>query len=84
MNLKKTLGLLFVIFTFFVGLTSVQPLQASEPFFNLKLKANSGGVRPDYGLFIAVNLRKVGIEIDVKVDECYGFSPYIFPYKDVI
>jgi ABC-type transport system substrate-binding protein len=42
---------------------------ASEPIANLVLKTNGGGVRPDYGLFIAQYLREIGVEVEVKIEE---------------
>jgi len=51
-------------------LYSVVSVQASiEPHSNLVLKTNGGGVRPDYGLYIAQYLREIGIEVEVKVEE---------------
>ncbi len=36
---------------------------------NLVFKTNGGGVRPDYGLYIAQYLRALGIEVEVKIEE---------------
>ncbi|MCE7741205.1 MAG: hypothetical protein GOP50_01990, partial [Candidatus Heimdallarchaeota archaeon] len=48
---------------------------------NLVLKTTGGGVRPDYGLYIAQYLRSLGIEVEVKVDEWFPW-PYLIPYHD--
>ena len=42
---------------------------ASEPIASLVFKTTDGSVRPDYGLFIALYLRDIGIEVDVKIEE---------------
>ncbi|MHA1199557.1 MAG: ABC transporter substrate-binding protein [Candidatus Heimdallarchaeaceae archaeon] len=36
---------------------------------NIVFKTNGGGVRPDYGLYIAQYLRALGIEVEVKIEE---------------
>ena len=50
----------------------------NEPFFTLILKTSGGGVKPDYGLYIANNLREIGINVEVKVQGWY-FWPPIYP-----
>ena len=40
-----------------------------EPIANLVFKTNGGGIRPDYGLFIAQYLRDIGIDLEVKIEE---------------
>ncbi len=67
---KKTNTLVFVSLLSVSILYSVVSVQASiEPHCNLVLKTNGGGVRPDYGLYIAQYLREIGIEVEVKVEE---------------
>jgi len=51
------------------GFNSTVTVKGSEPIANLVFKTNGGGVRPDYGLFIAQYLRDIGIEVDVKIEE---------------
>ncbi len=51
------------------GSNSSFMVQGVEPIANLVFKTNGGGVRPDYGLFIAQYLRDIGIEVEVKVEE---------------
>ena len=45
---------------------------AIEPLANLVFKTNGGGVRADYGLFIAQYLRDIGVELEVKIEEWSG------------
>lgn len=40
---------------------------------NLVLKTNGGGIYPDYGLFVAQQLRKLGIEVEVTIEEWATF-----------
>ena len=55
----------------------------NDPFFTLILKTSGGGVKPDYGLLIAYNLREIGINVEVKVQEWSvwpiypSYPPYI-------
>lgn len=58
---------LILIFSLQVGFT--QNTEAATAIANLVLKTNGGGVRPDYGLYIAQYLRVIGIEIEIKVEE---------------
>ncbi len=44
-------------------------VQGADAIANIVFKTNGGGVRPDYGLFIAQYLRDLGIEVEVKVEE---------------
>ena len=50
----------------------------NEPIAYLILHTNGGGVRPDYGLYIAQYLRDLGIEVEVKVEEWgWGWNPFL-------
>ena len=49
-----------------------------QPIANLTFKTNGGGVRPDYGLYIAQYLRDIGIEVEVKVEEWVVFLGTLF------
>ena len=53
-----------------------------EPFLSLALKTNGGGVRPDYGLYIAEDLREIGIEVEVKVEEWCLFLGSVLSTND--
>ncbi len=78
---KKTLIAILIVSSFLVmsAFKSTTVVQGAEPIANLVFKTNGGGVRPDYGLFIAQYLRDIGIEVEVKVEECSIFPPYTIP-----
>jgi ABC-type transport system substrate-binding protein len=52
---------------------SSQNIYTNGILAELVLKTNGGGVRPDYGLFIAEYLRDIGIDVHVKVEEWIVF-----------
>ncbi len=82
---KKT-----VIFTLFIlsSLLAMSAFNANnsqaavEPLANLVFKTNGGGVRPDYGLYIAQYLREIGIEVEVKVEEWTVFIGTLLLTRD--
>jgi len=51
------------------GFNSNVTVTGAQSIANLVFKTNGGGVRPDYGLFIAQYLRDLGIEVEVKIEE---------------
>ncbi len=53
-----------------------------QPIANLVFKTNGGGVRPDYGLYIAQYLREIGVEIEVKVEEWTVFIGTLMLTRD--
>ncbi|MCE7741123.1 MAG: hypothetical protein GOP50_01570, partial [Candidatus Heimdallarchaeota archaeon] len=73
MNVKRKLFLVFMIIGLFISSSKV-----GTPFINatytptfahLVFKTSGGGVRPDYGLLIASDLAKIGIDVTVIVEE---------------
>ncbi len=60
-----------LIISTFVGITLYDgQINAVETyFFEIELVTNGGGVRPDYCLLIAQQLREIGIKVNVKVLE---------------
>jgi ABC-type transport system substrate-binding protein len=60
-----------LVLLFILGLRFANHFEVNsqDPIANLVMETNGGGVRPDYGLFIAQYLRDIGIEIEVKVEE---------------
>ncbi len=70
---KKKIFLVFMIIGLFISSSKVgtQIAQAAytPTIAHLVFKTSGGGVRPDYGLYIASDLRKIGIEVDVIVEE---------------
>ncbi|MCE7743429.1 MAG: hypothetical protein GOP50_13340, partial [Candidatus Heimdallarchaeota archaeon] len=49
--------------------TTTVNVDGATAIANIVFKTNGGGVRPDYGLYIAQYLRALGIEVEVKVEE---------------
>ncbi|MCK4896144.1 MAG: hypothetical protein KAS47_05000, partial [Candidatus Heimdallarchaeota archaeon] len=77
-NSKKTLCVISVITI--TSLILIVPIgnsycqAALEPIAELVLRTTGGGVRPDYGLYIAQYLREIDIEVVVKVQEWSNFD----------
>ncbi|MHA1503749.1 MAG: hypothetical protein ACTSPT_01005, partial [Candidatus Heimdallarchaeota archaeon] len=71
-NKFKSIILVSVITAIFVASAiAVDPVQtdAVDPFFTLVFKTNSGGVRPDYGNFLKQHCARIGINLDVIVQD---------------
>ena len=49
--------------------SSMYNVPSRYPIAELVLKTTGGGVRPDYGLYIAEYLRDINLEVQVKVEE---------------
>jgi len=49
--------------------TSTYVYGTSEFHVNLVMKVGGGGVRPNYGLYIAQYLREIGIDVEIRVEE---------------
>ncbi|MCE7740372.1 MAG: hypothetical protein KAU62_14780 [Candidatus Heimdallarchaeota archaeon] len=74
MKKKSTIFALFILSSLIVmSAFNANTMQAQEPIANLTFKTNGGGVRPDYGLYIAQYLREIGIEVEVRVEEWVVF-----------
>ncbi len=79
MKKKSTIFALFILSSLIVmSAFNANTLQAQEPIANLTFKTNGGGVRPDYGLYIAQYLRDIGIEVEVRVEEWVVFLGTLF------
>ncbi|MHA1200532.1 MAG: ABC transporter substrate-binding protein, partial [Candidatus Heimdallarchaeaceae archaeon] len=64
----KIVPVMFIcLFIFQVSFS--QKTNAASAIANLVLRTNGGGVRPDYALFIAQDLRNIGIEVEIRVEE---------------
>ncbi|MHA1556799.1 MAG: ABC transporter substrate-binding protein, partial [Candidatus Heimdallarchaeota archaeon] len=63
---------------------AVQPAKtdAIDPFFTLVFKTNGGGVRPDYGNFLKQHLARIGINVDVIVQDWPTFVGELVAYRD--
>ncbi|MCE7748613.1 MAG: hypothetical protein GPJ51_09445 [Candidatus Heimdallarchaeota archaeon] len=79
MKKKPIIFAIFILSSLIVmSAFNANTLQAQEPIANLTFKTNGGGVRPDYGLYIAQYLRDIGIEVEVKVEEWVVFLGTLF------
>lgn len=71
--MKKNMKILvFVTFSSLMIVSSCGinlQVEGAVAIAQLVLKTNGGGVRPDYGLHIAQNLRTLGIELEIRVEE---------------
>ena len=68
MRRKIAISLIFYLIIS-ISIVTVRSEERTEPFFNLVVDVSSGGVMPDYCLYIAQYLREIGIELEVKVQE---------------
>ena len=61
----KSLLIISIIFLSFAA--SFQPIDvdSQEAFFTLVFKTNSGGLRPDYGNLLKQHLARIGINVEV-------------------
>ncbi len=79
---QQTVALALVIcFTISAASNASSVCGNTEPIANLIFKTNGGGVRPDYGLYIAQYLRAIGIELEAKVDD-WPIFPFVIPIWD--
>ena len=69
MNIRKKFTLVLLISILFLQMNLRQDVRADSAIANLVLKTNGGGYRPDYAWFIAQDLREIGIEITIRVEE---------------
>ncbi|MHA1707932.1 MAG: ABC transporter substrate-binding protein [Candidatus Heimdallarchaeaceae archaeon] len=71
MNRKTAFFALFILSSLLImSAYNASNISAEQqPIANLVFKTNGGGVRPDYGLYIAQYLRDIGIQVEVKVEE---------------
>jgi len=84
-NKIKSTILVGVIFTLFVASSfAVQPTKtdAIDPFFTLVAKTNGGGVRPDYLNFLKQHLARIGINVDVIVQDWPTFVGELVAFRD--
>ncbi len=82
---KKTIFFTILILSSLVAMSALNAYTsqaAVEPVANLVFKTNGGGVRPDYGLYIAQYLREIGIEVEVKVEEWSVFVGTLMLTRD--
>jgi ABC-type transport system substrate-binding protein len=85
LNKVKTTILVGVILSLFVVSSfAVQPAKtdAIDPFFTLVAKTNGGGVRPDYLNFLKQHCARIGINVDVIVQDWPTFVGELVAYRD--
>ncbi|MFW9922688.1 MAG: ABC transporter substrate-binding protein [Candidatus Thorarchaeota archaeon] len=85
MNKVKTTILVGVMLSLFVIISfAVQPAKtdAIEPFFTLVAKTNGGGVRPDYLNFLKQQVARIGINVDVIVQDWPTFVGELIAFRD--
>ena len=79
MKKKPIIFALFILSSLIVmSAFNTNTIAQQQPIANLTFKTNGGGVRPDYGLYIAQYLRDIGIEVEVKVEEWVVFLGTLF------
>ncbi len=81
----KTIVLVGTIIALFVASSiAVQPMNtdAIQPVFTLVAKTNGGGVRPDYLNFLKQHLARIGITVDVIVQDWPTFVYELIIYRD--
>jgi ABC-type transport system substrate-binding protein len=84
-NKVKSTILVGVIMAIFVAsAVAVDPVQTDgvESFFTLVFKTNSGGVRPDYGNFLKQHCARIGINIDVIVQDWPTFVGELIAFRN--
>ncbi|MBK5114827.1 MAG: hypothetical protein KGD59_11695 [Candidatus Heimdallarchaeota archaeon] len=84
-NSKKKIGLLFlgILLLSVLNLSfTMKRTHALDPFFTLVFKTNGGGVRPDYGNFLKQHCARIGINIDVIVQDWPTFVGEIIAFRD--
>jgi len=69
MKRKGKIIVILITLSILVPFYQVQNSTAAKAIGNLVLKTNGGGVRPDYAWFIAKDLRDIGIEVTIRVEE---------------
>ena len=78
---RKGMKFTFLLMSSLIVLSSLHigvNVKGSVVIANLVFKTNGGGVRPDYGLFIAQYLRELGIDVKIKVEEWVVFLGTLF------
>jgi ABC-type transport system substrate-binding protein len=69
---------------FVASAVAFDPVQtdAVDPFFTLVFKTNSGGVRPDYGNFLKQHCARIGINLDVIVQDWPTFVGELIAFRN--
>jgi ABC-type transport system substrate-binding protein len=84
-NKVKTTALVGVILALFVvSAFATQPkaTKAIDPFFTLVAKTNGGGTRPDYLNFLRQHLARIGIDVNVIIQDWPTFVGELIAFRD--
>ncbi len=82
-KLKQLIGIsILILFTVNSCFLNTSKVDAIEPYFTLVFKTNGGGVRPDYGSFIKQHLARIGIGVEVIIQDWSTFVGELIAYRD--
>ncbi len=82
---KETIRVSLLIVIILSGFILIKPDKiesATKPFFTLVFKTNGGGVRPDYGNFLKQHCARIGINIEVIVQNWPTFVGELITFRD--
>ncbi|MHA1434418.1 MAG: ABC transporter substrate-binding protein, partial [Candidatus Heimdallarchaeota archaeon] len=85
LNKIKSTVLVSVIMAIFVAsafANSPAETEAVDSFFTLVFKTNSGGVRPDYGNFLKQHAARIGINVDVIIQDWPTFVGELIAFRN--
>ncbi len=82
-RLKQFIGIsIIILFTTNSSFLFASDGEAIEPYFTLVFKTNGGGVRPDYGNLLKQQLARIGINVDVIIQDWPTFVGELIAYRD--
>ncbi|NPE09842.1 MAG: hypothetical protein GNW80_16300 [Asgard group archaeon] len=79
---KAVVCLFFVIFSLNLIICNLHETESIEPIFTLVAKTNGGGVRPDYLHFLKQHLARIGIYVDIIVQDWPTFVGELITFRD--
>ena len=82
MKRKEKVFILIIIFSISLYAGFINETKAEVGFAELVLRTNGGGVRPYYAEFIVKYLNKIGIEVQIRVDEWLQFTGALLETHD--
>ncbi len=84
-KVKSTVIVGVILALFVVSAFATQPKAtkaAVDPFFTIVAKTNSGGVRPDYLNFLRQHLARIGIDVNVIIQDWPTFVGELIAFRD--
>ncbi|HUT82711.1 MAG TPA: ABC transporter substrate-binding protein [Candidatus Bathyarchaeia archaeon] len=83
-NNKKMVIFGVILTVFIVNIVSIQPLETNgiDPLFTLVFKTNGGGQRPDYGNMLKQYLARIGIDVNVIIQDWPTFIGELIAFRD--